>query len=208
MPPSSSEEDLISQCRAGHAGAWDQVFSRHYSSLSHFVCTVLPGATTQDIEEVCQETFIAAIRHIGTFAGRSHFQTWLFRIASNKARDFRDYQRALKRGGGVPPLSLDAGEDRDGPPPPEPATPSPSPDQSLLRQETHDEVQQALDDLGDSCRQIIELRYFGELDYDAIGQTLSLHPKTVSSRLSRCLDKLGVLLAETRLVTPPRPLPR
>ena len=51
-------------------------------------------------------------------------------------------------------------------------------------------VHQALDQLGEPCREIIELRYFGDLSYDEISRSLSLNPKTVSSRLSKCLDRL------------------
>ena len=51
-------------------------------------------------------------------------------------------------------------------------------------------VHQALEQLGDPCRQIVELRYFGDLSYDEISRSLDLNPKTVSSRLSKCLDRL------------------
>jgi RNA polymerase sigma factor (sigma-70 family) len=51
-------------------------------------------------------------------------------------------------------------------------------------------VHQALDQLGEPCREIIELRYFGDLSYDEISHSLDLNPKTVSSRLSKCLDRL------------------
>ena len=51
-------------------------------------------------------------------------------------------------------------------------------------------VHQALDQLGEPCREIIELRYFGDLSYDEISRSLDLNPKTVSSRLSKCLDRL------------------
>ena len=51
-------------------------------------------------------------------------------------------------------------------------------------------VHQALDQLGEPCREIIDLRYFGDLSYDEISHALDLNPKTVSSRLSKCLDRL------------------
>jgi RNA polymerase sigma factor (sigma-70 family) len=51
-------------------------------------------------------------------------------------------------------------------------------------------VQQALDELGEPCREIVQQRYFGDLSYDEISRTLNLNPKTVSSRLSKCLDRL------------------
>jgi RNA polymerase sigma factor (sigma-70 family) len=43
------------------------------------------------------------------------------------------------------------------------------------------------------CREIIELRYFGDLSYEEIGGTLKLNTKTVSSRLSKCLDRLEII---------------
>ena len=39
----------------------------------------------QDAEDVLQETFIKAYRHLKEFEGRSSFSTWLYRIASNEA---------------------------------------------------------------------------------------------------------------------------
>ena len=54
-------------------------------------------------------------------------------------------------------------------------------------------VHQALDQLGEPCREIIELRYFGDLSYDEISRSLNLNPKTVSSRLSKCLDRLEAI---------------
>jgi RNA polymerase sigma-70 factor, ECF subfamily len=40
---------------------------------------------SQDAEDVLQETFIKALRSIGTFQGRSSLSTWLYRIAVNEA---------------------------------------------------------------------------------------------------------------------------
>jgi RNA polymerase sigma factor (sigma-70 family) len=51
-------------------------------------------------------------------------------------------------------------------------------------------VRAALDHVGEPCREIIELRYFGDLSYEELSTTLKLNPKTVSSRLSKCLDRL------------------
>jgi RNA polymerase sigma-70 factor (ECF subfamily) len=39
----------------------------------------------QDAEDMLQETFIKAYRHLATFDGRSSPSTWLYRIAANEA---------------------------------------------------------------------------------------------------------------------------
>ena len=115
----------------------------------------------------------------------SQFQTWLFRIATNKARDFREKKHAAKRGGGQIPLSLRA-EDAETGLTIDPPSPAPSPDVDLLNVERAELVRQALDQVGEPCREIIELRYFGDLSYDDLSRELQLNPKTVSSRLSKC----------------------
>jgi RNA polymerase sigma-70 factor, ECF subfamily len=62
--------------------------------------------------------------------------------------------------------------------------------------ETYRLVRESLDHLGEPCREIIELRYYGELSYDEIAAELRLNPKTVSSRLSKCLDRLTIIAKE------------
>lgn len=55
-------------------------------------------------------------------------------------------------------------------------------------------IGQALVQLGGPCQEIIELRYFADLSYEEISRALHLNEKTVSSRLSKCLDKLEELV--------------
>jgi RNA polymerase sigma-70 factor (ECF subfamily) len=191
------EQSLIEQCRGGNPASWDRFFSEFYAPMARFVCQLVPDASPEDVEEVCQDAFLAAIRSLASFRGQCQVQTWLFRIAGNKARDYRDRRLAAKRGGGRVPLSLDAedpvtGQRLD------PPSATPPPDQRLAAAESMAEVRRGLDQLGDPCREILELRYFADLDYAGIGELLGINPKTVSSRLSRCLGRLGDYLVQTQ----------
>lgn len=183
----------MERCRQGDAAAWEEVFDRHYPAVGRFVFQLSPDFTHEDVEEICQETLLSAIRKLDSFRGGSALQTWLFRIAANKARDYRQRQMAAKRGGGRPALSLDAVDpDRgQGLSPPSPAA---TPDDAAMRAEQVGMLHQALDLLGEPCREIVELRYFGDLSYEDLSRTLGLKVKTVSSRLSKCLDRLERLV--------------
>jgi RNA polymerase sigma-70 factor (ECF subfamily) len=189
---SVSEAELLTRCRIGEAGAWDELFDLHYGPASRFVFQLAPDFTREDVEEICQEVFLTVIKSLHTFHGHSRFQTWLFRVAANKARDYRQRQHAAKRGGGQITLSLHWDENNDGPPV-DPPGDSPGPDLALLNSERISLVGDALEQLGGPCQEIIELRYFADLSYDEIAVSLKLNPKTVSSRLSKCLDKLEVV---------------
>jgi RNA polymerase sigma-70 factor (ECF subfamily) len=188
-----AEAALLARCRQGQADAWDELFDRHYAAAGRFIYQLGFNFTQEDVEEICQEVFLTVIKSIQSFQGQSQFQTWLFRIAANKARDYRQRQTAAKRGGGQVTVSLNA-EPSDDAPPIDPPSSGPTPDLSLIHSENMALVGQGLEKLGEPCQEIIELRYFADLSYDEVAKSLKLNPKTVSSRLSKCLDKLEVIL--------------
>src|SRR6266496_3168067 len=185
----NAEAELIARCRRGEAPAWDELFDLHYAAAGRFVFQLASDLTREDVEEICQEAFLAVIRNLGAFNGKSQLQTWLFRIAANKARDYRERQRAAKRGGGQITLSLQA-EDPENGLVLDPPGSAPTPDAVLIAAEQNTLVLHALEHVGEPCREIIELRYFGDLSYEEISRSLKLNVKTVSSRLSKCLDRL------------------
>jgi len=188
----SPETELLNRCRSGEAAAWDELFDLHYAATTRFIFQLASDFSHADAEEVVQETFLAVIRNLDSFNNRSQFQTWLFRIATNKARDYREKNRAAKRGGGQTTISLQA-EDAETGLTIDPPSHAPAPDQDLLNVESAGLIRDALDALEAPCREIIELRYFGDLSYEELSAELDLNPKTVSSRLSKCLDKLEVI---------------
>jgi RNA polymerase sigma-70 factor, ECF subfamily len=183
------EAELLARCRRGDADAWDELFDRHYAAAGRFIFQLAPDFTREDAEEICQDVFLSVIKNLDSFHGDSRFQTWLFRIATNKARDFREKRTAAKRGGGQTPLSLQAEDPATGLTP-DPPGHRPGPDEALMNIEQMALVRAALDQLGEPCREIVELRYFGDLSYEELSEALKLNPKTVSSRLSKCLDRL------------------
>jgi RNA polymerase sigma-70 factor (ECF subfamily) len=184
-----AEAGLLARCRRGDAAAWDELFDQHYAAAARFIFQLGHDFTREDVEEICQEAFLSVIKSLSSFQGQSQFQTWLFRIAANKARDYRERQQAAKRGGGHAPLSLQA-EDPDTGLTLDPPSSAPAPDLALMNSEQLGLVHRALHQLGQPCQEIIELRYFADLSYEEISRSLDLNQKTVSSRLSKCLDRL------------------
>ena len=200
---------MLARCRTGDAAAWDELFAQHYDAAARFVFQLGSDFTREDAEEICQETFLAVINNLGTFHGESRFQTWLFRIAANKARDHRERQHAAKRGGGHANISLQAEDAATGLTIDPPAD-LPTPDAQLLATERLAQIRAAVERLDAPCREVVELRYFGDLSYEEISATLKLNVKTVSSRLSKCLDRLeqitsGIFARENAGVFPSNP---
>src|SRR5437870_13479053 len=153
----NAQAELIARCRQGEAEAWDELFDQHYAAAGRFVFQLASSLAREDVEEICQETFLSVIKSVESFNGRSQFQTWLFRIAANKARDYRERQRAAKRGVGQMPISLQA-ENREDGLTIDPPSDAPAPAAPAINAERTALLREPLDQLGEPRRDIIELR--------------------------------------------------
>src|ERR1700730_820160 len=87
---------LIERCRGGDADAWDALFDKYYPVAARFVFQLSADFNHEDTEEICQETFLAVVRNLASFQGKSSFQTWLLRVAGHKAPGFRGRSGAAR----------------------------------------------------------------------------------------------------------------
>lgn len=183
------ESELIERCLNGEASAWNELFDLHYTPCVRFIFQLNPDLTREDSEEIAQEVFLSVIKNLSSFNKKCHLQTWIFKIAINKTRDFLEKRNAEKRGGGIAPMPLDH-EGEDGLLHVEIPDNKNRPDKSLLIKEEYQMLITALERLNTSCKEIIQMRFFGDLSYEEIASVLNMNPKTVSSRLSKCIDRL------------------
>jgi len=78
------EPSLIRRLRAGDQEAFEALFSRYDGSLRRVATSFVRTPTA--VEEVVQETWLALVKGLDGFEGRSSLQTWLFQILVNRAR--------------------------------------------------------------------------------------------------------------------------
>lgn len=187
---SEAESDLVARCGGGDPAAWDELFDHHYDAVARFLYQLSPELSPEDVEDLCQEVFLSAVRNLASFREKSALQTWLFRIALNKARDHFEKRQAAKRGGGQAPKSLDEAHPATGLTPDLPSH-ALEPDEIAARTEEGVLIRAALDRLGEPCRTLIELRYFGELSYEEIARAHGTTVKAVGARLHKCLARLA-----------------
>lgn len=82
VDPSGAE--LVARLRDGDESAFADLVRRHHRSLVRFARSCVQSDAIA--EEVAQETWIAVIRGLDGFEGRSSLRTWIFRILLNTAR--------------------------------------------------------------------------------------------------------------------------
>ena len=76
---------LVRRAKGGDRAAFEELVRRHQDRVFAVARGVV--GSPEDAADVTQETFIAVLRHIGTFHEGSLFTTWLHRIALRKAYD-------------------------------------------------------------------------------------------------------------------------
>ncbi len=86
------ERELLGRLRDGGRDAADELFRRYFDPLYQFVFYRL-GGNHEDTEEIVQETFIAAVKGLARFDGRSSLFTWVCGIAKNKMAGARRARR-------------------------------------------------------------------------------------------------------------------
>jgi RNA polymerase sigma-70 factor, ECF subfamily len=79
----ATDGELLERARAGDEAAFTALVDRHHRSLTRVAGTFVGSASAED---VAQETWLAVLRGIDRFEGRSSFRTWLFAILANRAR--------------------------------------------------------------------------------------------------------------------------
>ena len=79
-----AEAELVRKLRAGEEAAFVALARRHQATMLRLASAFVPS--TAVAEEVVQDTWVAVLRGIDGFAGRSSFKTWLLAILVNRAK--------------------------------------------------------------------------------------------------------------------------
>jgi RNA polymerase sigma-70 factor, ECF subfamily len=82
--PGVSDEDLVRRLRAGDESAFGELVDAYHPALVRLAETFVSNRAIA--EEVAQDTWVAVLKGIGGFEGRSSLKTWIFRILANRAR--------------------------------------------------------------------------------------------------------------------------
>jgi RNA polymerase sigma-70 factor (ECF subfamily) len=79
-----SDAELLRQLRAGHERAFVALVERYNGSMLRLALSFVPSRAVA--EEVVQDTWLAVLRGLAGFEGRSSLRTWMFTILVNRAR--------------------------------------------------------------------------------------------------------------------------
>jgi RNA polymerase sigma-70 factor (ECF subfamily) len=176
MAPGDDEFEWITRAQQGDRGAFTELVRRHRGGIVSLVYRLCGDMNLS--EDVAQETFIRAWRHLPGYRPRSAFRNWLYRIATNLAFDaLRRYRETVD----IQEVSL--------------AAPDPAPEAKLEARERGEQVRRAVLALPPASRAALVLREYEGLSYREIAEALDIPVGTVMSRLSFARERLRQALA-------------
>lgn len=173
----------VEAARAGDGEAFGELF-RVFQRDVLGLCERLLGSRA-DAEDALNETFLRVRRGLDGYDARRPFRPWLLAIASNHALDRlrrRDTERRL--------FACDAAAGDELP------ASGPSPLQGELDASRRRVILAAIDALPDRYRAPLVLRYYVDLDHDAIAEMLGVTRSQVATLLFRARRRLRSELAE------------
>jgi len=182
-------DDLVRRAQRGELPAFNSIVLRYQDAVYSLVLRML--SSPQAAEDVTQEAFVSAWRHINTFRGGS-FRSWLFTIAANRARD------ELRKGVRRPTTSLDAARDDPDRADLDPVDGGPTPEAAAEQGELRGALEAALQELPPDWREVVVMSDVHGLDYAEIAQATGVALGTVKSRLSRARARLREVILASR----------
>jgi RNA polymerase sigma-70 factor, ECF subfamily len=75
------ETDLIAAARSGDEDAFAELYQQHLGYVKAVGRAIL---RRNDLDDMCQDTFLLAFTRLHSFEGNSQFRTWIARIAANQ----------------------------------------------------------------------------------------------------------------------------
>src|ERR1700747_405205 len=161
----TEDDELIREAQKGQRAAFDALVRRYDQSVLRLALHML--GNEQDAQDVHQEAFIKAYRHLGNFRFECSFYTWLYRIVTNLCLDQlrrrksrrEDPATMVDSSGDEMDLLANVSDDRA----------MANPARELERKQMGERINAALDKLRPRERTVFELKHYQGLKLRTLG---------------------------------------
>jgi RNA polymerase sigma-70 factor (ECF subfamily) len=182
---SASNEELLELCKRQNQEALGVLFRRHERPVYSLLYRML--SNHEDSEEALAEVFVKVWRAAGSFKGDAKFTTWLFRIATNTARDILRSRQA-RREVYVEDVLAEGTELAD-----TSGSATANPEKHAIDAQEKARIINAMQGLQEEERLLISLYHFQEMDYDQIVQITGIAANNLKVKLFRARRRLKKL---------------
>ncbi len=183
-PVAASEPtETIARARSGDAEAWGELYSHYAAAVYRFCRRVM--RTREDAEDATMEIFVKLRDKLGQYDPGRSFTAWLYRVSANHCWDLLRRRRVRQdletEDSEVLPLEH----------------PDPGQLEQLIAQQSGEHMRTALAKLPERARMALVLRYYADMDYEEIAESLGVRRAFVGVVLLRARHHLREALKGT-----------
>ena len=159
---------------------FEKIYKELALPLTKFVMKRM-GAQEKEVEEVVEETIVAAWKGWNAFEHKSSYFTWLCRIALNKISDY--YRDQVNKNSRIVVPIIEALTEAD--------SKSLSPDEAMALKELRKSVNGCLDLMSPEKRKLLQFRYWYNLSYTEISKLLGISERAVEGQIYRAKNEFA-----------------
>ena len=180
---SSLEDDkLVERAIQGDQHAYKEIMEKYQKPLYFHVLKMVRNH--EQVEDLVQEAFMKAFKNLDTYNTNYAFSTWLYRITTNHTIDYLR-KKKLKTTSMNEPVKT-----RDGEIEIQISDKQAKTDRKIIREQRKRIIHEAIENLPEKYRVVIEMRHLQELSYQEIADQLDLPLGTVKAHIFRAREML------------------
>jgi RNA polymerase sigma-70 factor, ECF subfamily len=180
------DEELVRECLSGSETAWQEFYSR-FINLMRSVVRKRGNLSPEDVEDVTQSAFVSLATALANFEYGQSLPRYVCLITERVMIDDYRKRKAARR---AEEREIDQHDETGAEFGATMSAHHEPPDEQVQRMELESRLRGALDSLDPGCKELLTLRYFRDLSFKEISETLGGSENTVTVQTRRCLDRL------------------
>lgn len=187
---SSLEDDqLVKRAMNGDQDAFKALMNKYQKPLYYHIVKMVKN--NEQIEDIIQESFVKAFSNLSSYNTNYAFSTWLYRITTNHTIDYLR-KKKLQTTSIDEPIRAKDGEMQFQ------IVGNAETDRRIIRKERKKIVSDAIQNLPEKYREVIEMRHLEEMSYQEISEQLDLPLGTVKAHIFRAREMLYKALIDRK----------
>ncbi|MCX7679510.1 MAG: RNA polymerase sigma factor [Spirochaetes bacterium] len=173
-----SDEEIARRFREGEGRLFDELYRRYKEKLRHVIYYYV--GDSDEAQDIFHDVFVRVYKHIKTYRDDKPFSSWIYQIAVNCAKNFRN--KSTKK-----ELIFERGKEqlqnnfREG-------KFALSAEDVYMRKDDEAQFHEAVQRLRTKFRVVFLMRYDQQLKYSEIAEILGCSERTVKWRMKRAIE--------------------
>ena len=168
------DEEVVARVLAGETALFEILMRRYNQRLYRVSRAIL--REDGEAEDVMQDAYVRAYEHLGQFAGKAAFSTWLTRIAIHEALARKRRRGRTEQLDTLPSTGEAMSMMKSS---------APTPEAGTAQAEARQLLEEAIDSLPENYRSVVVLREVEEMSVAETAESLGVTDAVVKTRLHR-----------------------